>query len=146
MRLASSARTSGLASLQPPKACSCMNRRRSEACWLAPRSRTSTVISSPVLTSASPGVHLEVRIALEAADLHERLAVAQRQPVLGAAVRAGAPAAGDQRLQLLGAGAAAEQPAQVDASRRVETQIPQAVGGEAAAVAVRAEGRGRGRD
>jgi len=33
-------------------------------------------------------VHLEVRIALELADLHERLPVGRRQPLLGPAIAA----------------------------------------------------------
>ena len=58
---------------QPPKACSCMNSRRSE-CWLAPRSRTSTRSSSALLTSASPRVHFEMRVLTELADRDQRLA------------------------------------------------------------------------
>jgi hypothetical protein len=46
-------------------------------------------------------VHLEVRVLLEAGDLDQRRAVAQRQALLGAPVGARLPPSGDQRGQLL---------------------------------------------
>src|SRR5690242_1569194 len=92
-------------------------------------------------SSPAARVHLEVRIALEAADLDERGALTECEPVLGSAIGARRPAAADQRFELLVRRAAAQRAAQVDAAHRVETQIPETIGGQAAPVTVRAERR-----
>src|SRR5262245_12714127 len=135
MRLASSAPTSGLASAQPVNTCSCMYRRRSLVCPLAPCSRTSicalSALTCPPLATAR--VHFEVRIALELSDLDQRPPVAPGQPLLGAAIGAATPATRDQFHQLLAPGARAKRRAQVDALDGVEAEVPHAVGGETAA-------------
>src|SRR5687768_6833138 len=121
-----------------------MKRRRSDCCWLAPRSRTSAFASSPVAILASAGVHLEVGIPLEAADLDEGAAIAQRQPVFGAAIDARAPAASDHGRERFQRRARAQRRAKIDTGQRVEAQVPHAVGGETAAIAVGAERGGGG--
>src|SRR5258706_1198452 len=144
MRLRSIASTSGLPSGQPVHTWSCMNRRRSEICWLAPFSRTSTPDPSTALPSAR--VHLEVGVALELADLHEGAPAGRRQPLLRSAILASLPRGADEGQQLLARSARPQRLAQVRAARRVEAEVPEAVRGEAAAVAGPAEGRGGGGD
>src|SRR5215468_3039815 len=155
IRLDSSARWSGLASRQPPKAESCMKSRRSDVSRSAPCSCTSILVVSEALTSLpsnrwdtlpAPRVHLQVRIRAQATDLHERTAVPQPQPRLGAAVGAPVPRARDQRGELVTRGSTAERPPEVDALLGVEAQVEDTVGGEPAAVAARAERLRRGRD
>ncbi len=98
-------------------------------------------------TLAAARVHLEVRIFLEQIlHRHERASIAERQALLGAAIVAGAPAAGNQRAQLLGRCTASERRAQIQAARRVETEVPHAVRGQPAAIAGAAERLGRGCD
>src|SRR5438067_1905697 len=113
MRLASSARTSGFGSRQPASTWSCTKRRRDEACWLAPRSWTSIRVSSPALTSPSPGMHFQVRIPPELGDLDQWGAMANAHSLLGAAIGTRAPAASDQLGQLLGAGPPTQRSPQV---------------------------------
>src|SRR5258705_6731637 len=144
MRLRSIASTSGLPSGQPVHTWSCMNRRRSEICWLAPFSRTSTPDPSTTLPSAR--VHLEVGVALELADLHEGAPAGRRQPLLRSAILPSLPRGADEGQQLLARSARPQRLAQVRAARRVEAEVPEAVRGEAAAVAGPAEGRGGGGD
>src|SRR5207344_2197177 len=85
-------------------------------------------------------------ILTEPADRDQRLLPAPRQAILGAAVSPRLPRRQDQRLEILGAGAPPQRSAKVRPLLRVETEIPQSVRGEAAAVAVGAEGRGGGGD
>src|SRR5262249_57511805 len=78
---------------------------------------------------AAPRVHLQVRVRAQAADLHQRTAVPQPQPLLGAAVGAAAPRARDQRGKLVARCPAAERAPEVDALLGVEAEIEDAVGG-----------------
>jgi len=55
-------------------------------------------------------------------------AIAKLQAMLGAAIVAALPAAGNHRFQLLAARATAEGRAEIDPARCVEAQIPHAVG------------------
>src|SRR5258706_917595 len=142
MRLRSIASTSGLPSGQPVHTWSCMNRRRSEICWLAPFSRTSPPDPSTSLPSAR--VHLEVGFAVELDDRHEGAPAGRRQPLLRSAILASLPRGADEGQQLLARSARPQRLAQVRAARRVEAEVPEAVRGEAAAVAGPAEGRGGG--
>src|SRR3989442_15903511 len=87
-----------------------------------------------------------MRVLFEARDLHERRPLAERQALLGAAVGALPPPARDEPRELLARRAAPQRPSQVGPLERVETEVPHAVGGEAAPVARRAERRGGGRD
>ncbi len=93
-----------------------------------------------------PRVHFEVRVLAEVLDRHEAAALApEGQAFLGTAVRALAPSGRDECGQLLARGAAAQRPTKVDAARRVEAQVPQAVGRQPATIAAAAErvgGRG----
>ena len=63
-----------------------------------------------------------------------------------AAIGAALPRVGDQRRELVARGARAQRRAQVDAARGVEAQVPHAIGGQPAAIAVAAERLGRRRD
>src|SRR5713226_8872000 len=93
-----------------------MNSRRSEVCSLAPRSSISRFMSGVgaagslfgrvLMTLAAARVHLQMRIALELADLDQGPSLGHRQPLLGAAVRAPLPGGHDQRLELVRRGAA----------------------------------------
>src|SRR5712691_5244883 len=122
-----------------------MYRRRSLVCPLAPCSLTSTfalsALTYPPLAAAR--VHFEVRIALELADLHQRATVALGQPLLGAAIGAASPPAGDEPRQLVSTGAPAKRRAQINALDGVEAEVPHAIGGEPATIARPAERRGR---
>src|SRR5215831_12742977 len=128
IRLDSSARWSGLASRQPPNAESCMKSRRSDVCRSAPCSCTSILVVSEALTGLPsiadtlppPRVHLQVRVLAQATDLHQRTAVPQPQPLLGAAVGAPAPRARDQCGELVARGSTAERSPEVDALLGVE--------------------------
>src|SRR6478735_1439973 len=91
-------------------------------------------------------MHFEVRILLERAHRHERAPLAKLEALLGAAVVACLPGTGQKSFQFAGGGPGAQRAAEIDAARRVETQIPDTVGREAAAIAAPAEGLGRRRD
>src|SRR6266702_5649643 len=92
--------------------------------------------------SPAPGVHLPVRIGAQRVDPIERAAIRDAEPLLGPAIGAALPRRPDERRQLLVARAAAQTLAQIDPARRVQTQKPRAVRGDAAAVAGAAERRG----
>jgi hypothetical protein len=47
-------------------------------------------------------VHFEVRILSQRIHRHERSAIGELEPLLGAAIAPALPAASDQRLQLVG--------------------------------------------
>src|SRR5262249_51284267 len=97
-------------------------------------------------TSPSPRVHFQVRITPELGDLDEGRAMAKTQPVLGPAVGPLLPPPDDHLRELLAGRATPERRPQVDASGGVEAEVPEAVGREAAPVAVGAERRGGRRD
>src|SRR4029453_13776979 len=119
-----------------------MNHRRSETCPPAPRSRTSTPGPSAML--ASPRVHLQVRIALELADLYQGLSLWRRQPRLRSPVAATLPGGPDQRPELPLRGPAAQRLPQIRPPHRVQAEIPEPVGGEPAPITAPAERLGRG--
>src|SRR5215469_3768086 len=101
----------------------------------------------PRSPSSSPGVHLQMRVAPQLGDLHEGRAITKMESVLRSTVGPLTPPSDDQLRELFAGGATPQRPAQIDPTRGVETEVPQAVGGEAAAIAVRAERRrGRGDD
>src|SRR5258706_2274342 len=89
-------------------------------------------------------MHLEMRILLQILGRDERGTLAQAQTLFRAAVAALAPPRLDQVGEPLVAGAGAQRAAQVGAVQGVETEVPDAVRREAAAIAGTAEGR-RGR-
>src|SRR6266542_7056445 len=127
-----------------------MNNRRSEVCSLAPRSSISRFMSgvgvgAPLLGGvlmalAAARVHLQMRVALELADLDQRPALGESQPLFRATVCAPAPSRSDQSLELVRRGAAPQRLSQIRPLGRVEAEIPHAVGREPAAVAGAAEG------
>src|SRR5579864_7391284 len=88
-------------------------------------------------TSSSPGVHFEMRVEPELARLEERRTPRrpEPQPLLGAAVAASPPGRRDERGELIDRRSRAERAAQVDTFRGIETEVPEAVGREPAAVA-----------
>src|SRR4030095_1670738 len=94
----------------------------------------------------SSRVHLQVRILAQPADRDQGLLPPSGQTLLGASIAPRLPRGQDQSREVLGGGAAPEWTTQVRTLLRVETEIPQSVRGEAAAVAVRTERRGRGGD
>ena len=97
----------------------------------------SSRFTADELRLAAARVHLEVRILLQQIlHRHERAAIAEREALFGAAVVARPPAAGDQRRRAHRRVAPrAQRRAQIDAARRVEAQVPHAVGRQPAAVA-----------
>src|SRR5713226_3261011 len=133
-----------------------MNSRRSEVCSLAPRSSISRFMSGVgaagslfgrvLMTLAAARVHLQMRVALELADLDQGPALDHRQPLLGPAVRPTLPPGDDERFELVARGPAPQRLPQIGPLGRVEAEVPHAVGREPAAVARAAEGLGRGRD
>src|SRR6185369_17404426 len=62
---------------------------------------------------AAPGVHLEVRVSLELADLDQGAPVGLGEPLLRAAVAPAAPGRADQLRELLARGARPQGRAQV---------------------------------
>src|SRR6266699_976662 len=92
--------------------------------------------------STPPRVHLPMGIGAQRIDPVERAAIRDAEALLGPAIGAALPRRPDERRQLLVARAAAQTLAQIDPARRVQTQKPRAVRGDAAAVAGAAERRG----
>src|SRR5712692_5990612 len=92
--------------------------------------------------SSSAGVHFEVRVLAKLLDTHKNAPQALRLALFGAAVAALLPQRGDGGLDLFSGRATAHRLPQVNPIPRVQTQIPNAVGGQPAAVAPPAEWRG----
>src|SRR5215831_1589400 len=92
-------------------------------------------------------MHLQVRIALQFADLDERPPLPHRETLFRAAVGARPPRRRDHALEFLAARAAAYAPTEIDALRGVEAEVPEAVRGQSAPVAGATErARGGGDD
>src|SRR5262245_39399269 len=91
-------------------------------------------------------MHLEMRILLERLDRHECATLTERETSLRATVVARAPALGDDGREVLFRLPTTKRAAQIDATRRVEAEVPHPVGGQAAAIATPAERIGRGRN
>src|ERR1700756_3627865 len=91
-------------------------------------------------------MHLQVRIALELADLNQRSSRGHGEPLFGASIGASTPARGDQVCQLGAARAPTEGLTEARASRGVEAEIPYAVGCEPASIARATERAGCRRD
>src|SRR5262249_17258933 len=96
------------------------------------------------LTAA--GMHLQVWIALQLADLNERPTLAHRETLFRAAVGAHSPRRRDHTLQRPPARAAEQSPTEIDALRGVEAEVPEAVRGQPAPVAHATERARGGRD
>src|SRR5580698_5399877 len=95
---------------------------------------------------AAAGVHFEVGVAAQFFGSDEGAAGMLFVALLGAAVVAGAPTIHNYFGDAFARKAFAQRAAQVRALCGVEAAVPHAVGGEATAVAVAAEGRGGGGD
>src|SRR2546427_8519326 len=89
-------------------------------------------------------MHFEVRVLTKLVNADEHTAVPLGFAQLGAAVRAFAPDRGDARGEFLGGSTSAQWFPEVDPRLRVQAEVPEAVGRQAAAVAAPAERR-RGR-
>src|SRR5712692_7595500 len=87
-------------------------------------------------------MHFEVRVLTKLVNADEHTAVPLGLAQLRPAVRAFAPDRGDARGEFLGRRACAQRLPEVDPRLRVQAEVPEAVGGQAAAVAAPAEGRG----
>jgi hypothetical protein len=97
--------------------------------------------------SPAASVHFEVRVFPEIGQRNKRSTIAQGEPVFGAAVGAVSPAGRDKRAQLVWRSAAAKRRTQIDTLCGIETEVPEAVGCQPAAVATAAKGIGcRGDD
>src|SRR4051812_24790187 len=91
-------------------------------------------------------MHLQMRIALQTFNSDEHRAIRHTRPLLSPSVPPRMPDRLDDAGDFLVARGVAKRPAQILAARRIETEIPQPVSGQPAAIARSAEGRGRGRD
>src|SRR5579862_9608336 len=92
-------------------------------------------------------MHFKVRILAQLVDADEHAALAGGCAQLCAAVGARLPDRGNARGNFTGGSAIAQHSPEVDPRLRVQAQIPESIGGQAAAVARAAEGRsGRSND
>src|SRR5262249_3496938 len=104
------------------------------------------IIAREAVVLPSARVHFQVSIALELADLDQRLTWAGGQALLRAAVAACAPSRLNDVRQLLAWDAAPQPRAQIGAVAGVQTEIPEPVGGEPASIARATKGTRRGGD
>src|SRR6185503_5116592 len=115
-----------------------------EAVTLQFSARVNGGVRLPADLLASPGMHLEMRIAPQAIQRDERRARAARQPLFGAAVAALLPDGTNHRRNLGRRRTGSQRAPQILSFVRIQAEVPHPVGGQAAAVAVAAE-RSRGR-
>src|SRR3989304_10327204 len=92
------------------------------------------------------GVHLQVGVFLQLAELDEGGSIDEGEALLRAAIGAAFPGGDDEGLELFAGGAPAKGTAQGGAGLRVKAEVPHPVGGEARPAAGAAEGGGGGRD
>src|SRR5215218_4434251 len=81
---------------------------------------------------AAPGVHLEMRVALQGGDRNQRLAGRCTETLLGAAVGAHRPHRRNQMRELFPRRPFTQRMAEIETAARVEAEQPQAVRGQAA--------------
>src|SRR5262245_28664641 len=84
-----------------------------------------------------------MRVALEAIDRNQRRSIACGETLLGPSIASDLPRRANQLRELLGCRARSQRTPQVRAVRGVQAQVPETVGGEAAAIAGVAERFGR---
>src|SRR5262245_52203385 len=96
-----------------------------------------TPTSARCLSAA--GVHLEMRVALKRGDRDKRAAIAERQPILRAAIAPPLPAARDRFEQLLAGCPGPNQGTEIQSARGIQAEVPHAVRRQPAPIAMPAE-------